>query len=84
MQISVKVPLEVSQYTEISRQSEEKSACEILADKLQIAYEEEQQAIKELDDLLEPTITALDNGEVVDQTAEEIVKEAIEELTKRQ
>ena len=84
MQISVKVPPEVSQYAEISRLSKEKSACEILADKLQIAYEEEQQAIKELDDLLEPTIIALDNGEVVDQTAEEIVKEVIEELTKRQ
>ena len=83
VQISVKVTPEESQYLESSSQPQENSASEILVDKLRAEYEDEQRAIKELDDFLEPTIIAMKNGAVSDKTGEEIVKEAIEEAKGR-
>ena len=83
MQISVKVTPEESQYLESSSQPQENSAGEVLVDKLRAEYEDEQRAIKELDDFLEPTIIAAKNGAVSDKTVEEIVKEAIEKAKAR-
>ena len=82
MQVSVEVSTEETQYVESSSHTQEKSACDILAEKLRTEFEDEQQAIKELDDFLEPTITALRNGVVSDKTAEEIVKETLEEIAR--
>ena len=76
MQVSVEITPEVSQYIKTSESTQEKPACEILAEKLRAEYEDEQKAIKALDDFLEPAIIAAKNGDVVNQTFDEIVKEA--------
>ena len=83
MHILVKVTPEESQYLESSSQPQENSTSEILVDKLRAEYEDEQRAIKELDDFLEPTIIAAKNGAVSDKTVDEIVKEAIEKAKAR-
>ena len=82
MQVSVEVTSEVSQYVKTSESTQEKPACEILVEKLRFEYEEEQRAIKGMDDFLEPTIIAAKNGAVSKKTAEEIVKETLEEIAR--
>ena len=74
MQVSVEVTTEVSQFVKTSESSQEKPVCEILSEKLQAEYEEEQQAIKELDALLEPAIIAANNGELSNKTPDEILQ----------
>ena len=66
-----------------SSSTDEMSACESLTDKLLAEYEEEQRAIKELDELLEPTIIAINNGEVSVKSFDEIVKEGKEKAKRR-
>ena len=82
MRISVKVTPEVSQFVESASQFEKKSACDILVEKLRTEYEDEQRAIKELDDFLKPAVIAAKNGDVVNQTFDEIVEGVRKEVVK--
>ena len=82
MRISVKVTPEVSKFVESSSQFEKKSACDILVEKLRTEYEDEQRAIKELDDFLKPAVIAAKNGDVVNQTFDEIVEGVRKEVVK--
>ncbi len=82
MQVSVEVAAEEVQYVQNSSLSQEKLACDILAEKLRAEYEDEQRAIKELDDFLKPAVIAAKNGVVVNQTFDEIVEEARKEVAK--
>ena len=59
-----------------------KSIDDFVVGQIQSVCEVEQRAIKELDDFLEPTIIALDNGEISDKTFDEIVNEALEEIAR--
>ena len=81
MQVSVEVAAEEAQYVESLSQSQEKSACEILSEKLRIEYEDQQRAIKELDDLLEPAIIEAKNGKFSNETPDEIFKGVLEKIT---
>ena len=55
MQISVKITPKVSQYVETLELSQEKSTNKILAEKFRVEYNEKQQVIEEVDDILEST-----------------------------
>ena len=84
MQISIEINTKEFRNVESLVSSQEKSASDILSEKLQSEYEEFQRGNKALADYLEPTIIALKNGEFVDQTAEEIVREVLEKISKEQ
>ena len=83
MQTSLEVSSVETKTSETPSPTNKKLACEALTDKLQAEYEEEQRTIKELDELLEPTIVAINNGEVSDKSFEEIVKEGKEKAKRR-
>ena len=83
MQVSIEVTPEESHFVKTSESSQVKPACEILSEKLQAEYEEEQRAIKEMEDFLEPTIIAAKNGAVSDKTFKEIVSEGLEKAKRR-
>ena len=74
MEISVEITPEESHFVKTSESSQEKSVCDILSEKLQAEYEEEQQEIKELDALLEPAIIAENNGELSNKTPDKILQ----------
>ena len=79
MQVSVDFTPELYQYIESSASSLGKSISEIITEKFQAEFDEEQQAIRELVDYLEPDIIAANNGNVSKKTFKEIVKEALDE-----
>ena len=84
MQVSSEVSsVETKKNSDTSSPTVEKSTCETLTDKLQAEYDEEQRVIKELDELLEPTIIAINNGEVSGKSFDEIVKESKEKAKSR-
>ena len=66
----------------LCHQHKKKSTCEIDSDNFRNEYEEVQRAKKALANFLEPTITAVKNGEISKKTAEEIVKETREEIAR--
>ena len=77
MQVSVEVTPEVSKFIETSTKSDKaKSVTEFLTDKLRTEYDEEQRAKKALATFLEPAVKAAKNGEVLEVTIEDIVREA--------
>ena len=83
MQVSVEMPSsDESQSVESLSQIQEKSSDEVNSDNFQVQYEKVQRAKKALADFLEPTIIAAKNGKVSDKTAEEIVKETMEEIAR--
>ena len=84
MQISIEVKPELYQYMKLTASSLGKSISEIIAEKFQPEFEEIQQAKKELAEFLKPAIIAAKNGDVVDQTFDEIVKEALDEIAEEQ
>ena len=81
MQVSIEVKPELYQYMELTASLLGKSISEIIAEKFQPEFEEEQQARNELVKFLEPTIKELRNGIVSEKTFDEIVKEALEKVT---
>ena len=82
MQVSIEVKPELYQYMESTASSLGKSISEIIAEKFQPEFDEIQQAKKEMDDLLQPAITAIDNGEVYEKSRDEILKETMESIVK--
>ena len=77
MQVSVEVTPEVSKHIEsLTPSDNSKSIAEILTDKLRAEYDEEQRAKKALAEFLEPAVNAAKNGDVLEVTIEDIVKEA--------
>ena len=62
MQVSVEVAAEEVQYVQNFSLPQEKLACDILAEKLRAEYEDEQRAIKELDEFLKPAVIVAKNG----------------------
>ena len=81
MQVSIDIKPELYQYLESTASSLGKSISEIIADKFQPELDEEQQAKNELVKFLEPTIKELRNGIVSEKSFDEIVNEALEEVT---
>ena len=84
MQVSIEVTPDVTDYVKTLESSKEKQACEILSEKLQAEFEEEQQAIKELDDLLEPAIIATKNGKISSKTSDEIMRDVMKTVLESQ
>ena len=84
MQVSVEVAAEEVQYVQNSSLSQEKLACDILAEKLRAEYEDEQRAIKELDEFLKPAVIAAKNGNYSDKTPDEIFKEVMDSVSESQ
>ena len=81
MQVSVNFTPELYQYIESSASSLGKSISEIITEKFQAEFDEEQQAKRELVKFLEPDIIAAKSGNVSKKTFREIVKEALNEAT---
>ena len=79
MQVSVNFTPELYQYIESSASSLGKSISEIITEKFQAEFDEEQQAKRELVEFLEPDIIAAKSGNVSKKTFREIVKEALDE-----
>ena len=79
MQVSVIFTPELYQYIESSASSLGKSISEIITEKFQAEFDEEQQAKRELVEFLEPDIIAAKSGNVSKKTFREIVKEALYE-----
>ena len=84
MQVSIEVKPELYQYMESTASSLGKSISEIIAEKFQPEFDKIQQAKKELTEFLKPAIIAAKNGDVVDQTFDEIVNEALDEIAEGQ
>ena len=80
MKTSEKLSSKEFQFAQSSPSSQKKSDSDICAEKLRTEHEEEQRAIKELDEFLKPAIIAAKNGDVVSQTFDEIVEEARKEV----
>ena len=80
MQVSIEVKPELYKFLELTATSLGKSVSEIVADKFQPEIDEIQKAKKEMDSLLQPAITAIDNGEVFEVTIDEIMKDALENV----
>ena len=80
MQVSVEVATEEVQYVQNSSLFQEKSACDILAEKLRAEYEDEQRAIKELDEFLKPAVIAAKNGKYSNKTPDEIFQDVLEKF----
>ena len=77
MQVSVEVTSEVSKFIETSTTlNKAKSVTEVLTDKLRTEYDDEQRAKKALAKFLEPAVKAAKNGDVLEVSIEDIVKEA--------
>ena len=84
MQVSVEFVAEEAQYVENLSNSLEISPCDILAEKLRVEYEDEQRAIKELDEFLKPAVIAAKNGNYSDKTPDEIFKEVMDSVSESQ
>ena len=82
MQVSIEVKPELYQYLELTASSLGKSISEIIAEKFQPEFDKIQQTKKEMDDLLQPAITAIDNGEVYEKLRDKILKETMESIVK--
>lgn len=80
MQVSIEVKPELYKYMDSTASSQGKSISEFIADKFQPEFDEMQQAKKELDELLQPAITAIDNGDVFEKSRDEILKEVMESV----
>ena len=81
MQVSIEVKPELYKFMDVTASSQGKSISEIIADKFQLEFDEVQQAKRELDDLLKPAINAIDNGEVIEKSRDEILKEVMDTVT---
>ena len=79
----MKLPQRYLNTSRLQNQLKKSLLSEILVEKLRVEYEDEQQAIKALDDFLEPAIIVAKNGEVVNQTFDEIVKEARNKIAEK-
>ena len=82
MSLTAESTIKKSQYLENSQSSQEKSACDTFVDITQTDHTEEQQTFKVLDDLLNPALIELDNGEISHKTFKEIVNEALEKISR--
>ena len=80
MQVSIEIKPELYKYMDSTASSQGKSISEFIADKFQPEFDEMQQAKKELDELLQPAITAIDNGDVFEKSRDEILKEVMESV----
>ena len=81
MQVSIEVKPELYKFMDVTASSQRKSISEIIVDKFQPEFDEMQQAKKELDDLLKPAINAIDNGEVIEKSRDEILMVVMESVT---
>ena len=84
MQVSVEVSTEETQNVENLSNSQEISPCDILSERLRAEYEDEQRAIKELDEFLKPAVIAAKNGNYSDKTPDEIFKEVMDSVSESQ
>ena len=84
MQLSLNIKPELYQQMETSASLRGKSIDNFVVDEIQSLCEDEQRAIKELDDFLKPTIIAANNGHVSDKTPDEIFKEVMESVSENQ
>ena len=83
MQISDEITSsDKSQSVDSLSPTQEKSSCDINSDSFRDKCEEVQRAKKTLANFLEPTIKAVKNGVISKKTAEEIVKETREKITR--
>ena len=83
MQISDEITSsDKSQSVDSLSPTQEKSPCDINSDSFRDKCEEVQRAKKTLANFLEPTIIAVKNGVISKKTAEEIVKETREKITR--
>ena len=80
MQVSIEVKPELYKFLKLTATSLGKSVSEIMADKFQPEIDEIQKTKKEMDSLLQPAITAIDNGELFEVTIDEIMKDALENV----
>ena len=80
MRITLSVKPKLYQQIEELASINGQSIDDFVVDEIQSVCEEKQQAIKDLDDLLEPAVIALNNGEVSDKTPDEILKEVMENV----
>ena len=80
MQLSFNVKPELYQQIEELASINGQSIDDFVVEEIQSVCEEKQQAIKDLDELLEPAVIALNNGEVSDKTPDEILKEVMESV----
>ena len=76
MQISLNVSPELHQQISSSAENFEKSIEDFIIERL--TESEEEQALKELDEFLEPRVISANQGNFVDKTAFEIMTEAVQ------
>ena len=80
MRVSIDVKPELNKYIDSTASSQGKSISEIIAGQFQPEFDKIKQAKKEIDDLLKPAITAIDNGEVFEKSRDEILEEVMESV----